>query len=29
VVGESAPEGLVANARSHTGAALKGVLARR
>ncbi len=29
VVGESAPEGLVANARSHTGAALRGVLARR
>ena len=29
VVGESAPEGLVANARSHTGAALKSVLARR
>ncbi len=29
VVGESAPEGLVANARSHTGAALKAVLARR
>jgi excinuclease ABC subunit A len=29
VVGESAPEGLVANARSHTGAALKAVLERR
>ena len=28
VVGESTPEGLVANARSHTGAALKAVLAR-
>jgi excinuclease ABC subunit A len=29
VVGESAPEGLVANPRSHTGAALSPVLARR